>query len=96
MTADRRQPIEMPPRLLCKESAAAYVGLSPNAFEAEVAAGTFPEAFRLRTVRRALWDVRALDRALDRISGIEVGEDDWATREQRWAERRQGRSQAAR
>jgi hypothetical protein len=52
------------PRLLSRERVAAYVGLSPNAFEAEVAAGTFPGPFPLRRARRLLRDIRALDAAI--------------------------------
>lgn len=53
------------PRLLSREQAAAYVGLSPGAFDAEVQAGTFPKPFPLRGTRRNLWDRAALDSALD-------------------------------
>ena len=53
------------PRLLSREAAARYVGLSSGAFAAEVAAGTFPAPFLLKRTRRRLWDVRALDAALD-------------------------------
>jgi hypothetical protein len=58
-------PAGMTPRLLSREAAARYVGLSSGAFVAEVAAGTFPAPFLLKRTRRHLWDVRALDAAMD-------------------------------
>lgn len=57
-----------PPRLIHRDQAAAYVGLSPNAFDSEVAAGTFPKPFPLRRTRRLLWDVKALDVAIEAAS----------------------------
>jgi hypothetical protein len=59
-------PSGVTPRLLSREAAARYVGLSPGAFAAEVEAGTFPAPFLLKMTRRRLWDVRALDAAVDR------------------------------
>lgn len=82
------------PRLVSREDAAAYVGLSPTAFDAEVAAGTFPGPFPLNKIRRRLWDVRALDAAMNRAMTIEVAIDDRETRKARWGERRKGRAQA--
>lgn len=79
-------------RLVDRESAAAYVGLSPNTFDQEVRAGTFPGPFPLTKTRRRLWDVRALDAALDRAMGIKTGADDRAARKAAW---QQSRAQAA-
>lgn len=58
------------PRGLSLEEAAAYVDLAPATFQAEVAAGTFPRPIRLGASRRQVWDRAALDRALDRASGL--------------------------
>jgi predicted DNA-binding transcriptional regulator AlpA len=84
------------PRLLSRDEAAVYVGLSPNAFDAEVAAGTFPAPFKLAKIRRLLWDVRALDLAMDRAMTEGVPENDWTGRKERWKTRREGRAQGAR
>ena len=54
--------------------------VGPGAFEAEVAAGTFPGPFPLRKVRRRLWDLAALDAALDRKAGA----DDREARKLAW------------
>ena len=71
------------PRLLSVQAAAHYVSLSQRTFEAEVRAGTFPPPFPLKRTRRLLWDVKALDAAIDRLSGL--GEsDDREARRQAW------------
>jgi predicted DNA-binding transcriptional regulator AlpA len=70
------------PRLMSREEAAHYVHLSPTAFDIEVAAGTFPPPFRLRVVRRRLWDVRAIDAAIDRMGEI----SDMHERKRAWEE----------
>jgi hypothetical protein len=59
-------PPGMTPRLLSRVRAAAYCGLSPNAFDEHVAPIVQPIEFG----RRNLWDVKALDRWLDRESGL--------------------------
>lgn len=64
--------LDPPPRLVSREIAARYVGLSPNSFEAEVAAGTFPGPLPLGQTRRRLWDLRALDAAIDRAMGLKT------------------------
>lgn len=57
------------PRGLPLDEAAAYVNLSANAFLAEVAAGTYPGPVSHKA-SSLTWDRRALDLALDRLSGI--------------------------
>lgn len=95
MTAPRAGialPAGVAPRLLSREQAAAYVGLSPETFLAEVAAGTFPRPFPLKRTRRRLWDRAEIDRALDARRTVEVegsGERDWHERERRWHQNRQ-------
>lgn len=59
-------PARIEPRLLTKEQAAAYCGYSPSSFARHVDAGTFPGP--VPATHR--WDRKALDRALDRASGI--------------------------
>lgn len=99
MTAPRLSASDLPgwPRLLPRDQAAAYSGLSPNAFDAEVAAGTFPGPYPLQVTRRSLWDRKALDAAMDRAAGLATGaNDDWGAREKAWKARRQGREAAPR
>ena len=62
-------PDQETPRLMGRRRAAAYVGLSPNSFDAEVSNGTFPAPVSL-SCRRRLWDRVALDRRLDQLSGL--------------------------
>ena len=69
------------PRLLSREEAAEYVGVSATQFDKEVAAGVWPRPLDKETIRRVLsireydcrrlrWDRRALDLAVDRLSGL--------------------------
>lgn len=61
------------PRGIKLEEAAAYVGLSPSAFEDAVKAGRFPQPLRFggsdRKAARKVWDKAALDDAMDVLSG---------------------------
>jgi predicted DNA-binding transcriptional regulator AlpA len=82
------------PRLVDRKEAAAYVGLSPNAFDREVKAGTFPAPFPLTRIRRRLWDVRALDAAVDRVMGVAAKTNDREARKAAWRQRKD-RAQAA-
>jgi predicted DNA-binding transcriptional regulator AlpA len=81
----------MTPRLLSRKEAALYVGLSPGAFDAEVAAGTFPTAFQLKRTRRLLWDIRALDATMDKAAGLSGAANDIDARDRVWEARRQKR-----
>ncbi len=87
-SGNRRAPLvsKITRRLLSREQAAAYVGLSPNAFEHEVAAGTFPAPARLGRVRRRLWDLEAIDAVLDKAMDIQSKADDRERREREWPE----------
>jgi len=74
---ERRLPLGMTPRLLSRDGAAAYCGMSPNHFEEHVARAVPPLQFG----RRCLWDVKALDRWLDQQSGLAHAArsvDEWA------------------
>lgn len=55
-------------RVYNRNEAASYVGVSPGHFRSLVAEGTLPPPLPLPGVRR--WDKAALDRALDRLSGV--------------------------
>jgi predicted DNA-binding transcriptional regulator AlpA len=59
-------PPTLPPRLVNREAAAAYVCVSPNTFDAMVEDGRMPRP-RLLGVKRRAWDVRALDAAVDQL-----------------------------
>jgi len=70
-----RTPVgELPdwPRMLGREEAARYLGVSDDVFDQEVRAGLWPPALR-RGARggRLTWDRLALDRAADRASGLD-------------------------
>jgi len=60
-----RLPDGMTPRLLSRDAAAAYLGISAEHFTAHIVASVAP----VEIGRRILWDVRALDRWLDERSG---------------------------
>jgi predicted DNA-binding transcriptional regulator AlpA len=97
MTTQATLPPGVSPRLFSREEAAAYCGLSPNSFDAEVKAGTFPPPMALKRVERLLWDRKALDLALDSkiATVVDLGSDGFRVRRERWEKRREGRSQAA-
>jgi len=63
---------EIIPRVYDREQSAAYVGVAPNTFDKLVAAGVFPESlpYREAGVDRNGWDLKALDHALDLMSGL--------------------------
>jgi hypothetical protein len=74
---ERRLPEGMTPRLLSREAAAAYCGMSPNHFDDEISHAV-PA---LKFGRRKLWDVKALNRWLDERSGLAHATrpvDEWA------------------
>lgn len=56
------------PRLLTKKAAAAYVGVSAPTFAKWVLAGIMPPAVSLTK----MWDRKAIDIQLDKISGLEA------------------------
>ena len=59
-------PPTLPPRLVNREAAAAYVCVSPNTFDQMVKDGQMPRP-RLLSGKRRAWDVRALDGAVDQL-----------------------------
>ena len=54
-------------RGLSREQAAGYIGVSPSTFDKMVIAGQMPGPKRIGT--RKVWDVRALDVAIDNLPG---------------------------
>lgn len=76
MNAPTRHSVLPPPspRLLSRPEAAAYAGVSPSTFDKLMADGMMPRP--LRVYSRTLWDVRALDAAIDcLIHGEELPQD---------------------
>jgi predicted DNA-binding transcriptional regulator AlpA len=59
-------PPTLPPRLIGREAAAAYVCLSPNTFDDLVDRKLMPKP-RVLGDRRRAWDVRELDAAADAL-----------------------------
>lgn len=62
-------PSNLPPRGLCREAAARYVGVSPGKFDEMVADGRMPGPKRVDA--RKLWDRNALDEAFELLPGDE-------------------------
>ena len=72
-TASRRLalPYGLSPRYLSRVEAAAYVGVSPDTFDEEVAAGQWPQARRRgKKGTRITWDRVLIDLFADRDSGL--------------------------
>ena len=68
---------DIPPRLLTRDEAARYLGVSATTFEEEVAAGLWPAGQRRGAKGgKVTWDRRALDLAADRLSGITAPADE--------------------
>lgn len=61
----------LPPRLICREAAAEFAGVSATKFDEMVRDGRMPHPRRIDS--RVLWDVAALNRFIDRLPG---GDDD--------------------
>ncbi len=72
-------PPNLPPRLISRIAAAAYVNVSPTTFNEMVKEGTMPRPKRL-SGRRKAWDVCALDAAIDRlpVEGNDNDNDTWS------------------
>jgi hypothetical protein len=66
MSARRALPSSLAPRGLHREAAAEYVGLSRSGFDQARARGDYPKP----TLPGGRYDVRSLDLAMDRLSGI--------------------------
>ena len=75
MVDGNRLPAGITPRLLSRDEAAAYCGMSAAHFDRHVAIAVPAQTFGCKK----LWDIRALDRWLDERSGLgnaaEIDED---------------------
>jgi hypothetical protein len=59
-----RLPVGVTPRLLSREAAATYCGISPTLFDVHIV----PAVPAVQIGRRRLWDIKRLDRWLDQQS----------------------------
>jgi len=75
MTNFAALPPNLPPRLIGREAAAAYAGVSPGSFDKMVETGLMPQPKRLGDRRKA-WDVRELDAAIDRLPRFAASSED--------------------
>lgn len=60
-------PPNLPPRGLCREAAARYIGVGTSKFDELVNDGRMPPPKQIDG--RKVWDVRALDAAFDTLPG---------------------------
>ncbi|HEV2674093.1 MAG TPA: hypothetical protein VGV37_06085 [Aliidongia sp.] len=78
------------PRFLGRDMAAAFVGVSPNTFDAEVSKGKWPPGIpRGERGGKLTWDRRALEMIADAELGIAEGADDYEVVRAKAAARRQ-------
>jgi predicted DNA-binding transcriptional regulator AlpA len=70
-------PPTLPPRLIGREAAAAYINVCPNTFDKMIQEGRMPRPRVLGDKRRA-WDTRELDTAVDQLphAGEELAASD--------------------
>lgn len=62
-------PPSLPPRGLCREAAASYIGISPTKFDELVEDGRMPHPKRVDS--RKVWDRSSLDAFFDLLPGGE-------------------------
>jgi predicted DNA-binding transcriptional regulator AlpA len=74
--------LQLAPRLLSRQQAAAYCGLSPSAFSNWVRSGKLPPPLPGTT----RWDLKAIDFALDALSGLQKHQE--ATALDEWRAKR--------
>jgi predicted DNA-binding transcriptional regulator AlpA len=76
MARQNALPPTLPPRLIGRDAAAAYVNVSPTTFDEMVRNRRMPRPKRLGGRRKA-WDVRALDAAVDGLDDCNNDNDTW-------------------
>jgi len=69
MTHRSYLPVNLPPRGLCREHAAAYVGVGTTKFDEMVADGRMPKP--LHVDGRRIWYRRSLDQSFDALGTSE-------------------------
>lgn len=60
-------PPTLPPRDVCREAAAGYIGISPTTFDKMVSDGRMPKSKMIGG--RKVWDVRQVDQAFTALPG---------------------------
>jgi predicted DNA-binding transcriptional regulator AlpA len=71
-------PASLPPRGLCREAAAQYIGVSVGKFDQMIRDGRMPQAIRIDG--RKVWDRCALDNCFDvlgRCVSVKPAPDSW-------------------
>jgi predicted DNA-binding transcriptional regulator AlpA len=76
MARQDRLPRTLPPRLVLRTAAAAYVSVAPGTFDEMVKDGRMPRA-KLLGPRRKAWDVFELDRAIDDLPVNDNDDGTW-------------------
>lgn len=74
-------PPTLPPRLVVREAAAAYICVSPNTFDKMIENGRMPRP-KVLVERRLAWDVRELDAAVDLLP--HRGDEERISADQGW------------
>jgi predicted DNA-binding transcriptional regulator AlpA len=64
-------PTSLPPRLIAREAAAAFVCVSPRLFDELVESGQMPQP-RILSERRRAWDVAELGAAVDALPAVQL------------------------
>lgn len=75
MAGRRSLPPSLPPRGLCREEAAAYVGVSPSLFDQMVKDKRMPVPKHINS--RVVWDRRKLDLAFEALPDDGDGRNPW-------------------
>jgi hypothetical protein len=75
MARTSRLPSNLPPRGLCREAAAEYIGVSPRKFDELVADGRVSRPIKIDG--RSIWDRKRLDQNLDALGGNAEDVDQW-------------------
>jgi hypothetical protein len=68
-------PISLPPRGLCRQQAAAYIGVSPTLFDTLVKDGRMPKPTRING--RVIWDRQKLDLGFDALTDEQATANPW-------------------
>jgi hypothetical protein len=79
---------EIRPRLLTRQQAAEYCNLSPSSFSNWVRLGKLPHTLP----GTARWDLKAIDVALDKLSGLLIQTEASSSPLDEWREKRARRS----
>lgn len=75
------------PRLIGRQEAAAYCGITPTCFSMWVASHKMPPS--IPGTRK--WDKRAIDAKLDEISGLAVNDNEAEDEFEKWSRQRDAR-----